>query len=302
MSRRVANLLLLIAGATWGMGFIAQSTAMDDISALLFIGLRFLLAGLVVLPLAIREQRKHSVIGSLSLYKPMVMVGVTFFIAMTLQQYGLLTTTVTNAGFLTALYVVIVPLLLTLFLGEQQPLIIWPAAMLALFGIYLLSGGDLTVLTTGDYLVTIGAFFWALQVILTAKVVMKTGLPVTLACTQFLVCALLALVAQWFIAPMAAEPSVLQWSSVKAAAGEIIYAGVFAGALAFTLQAVAQQYTSAAAAAILLSSESLFAALFGAWLLQERLAVISYLGCGLIFVALLLVELRSGVKRKTANV
>ena len=109
MSPRNANLLLLLAGATWGMGFIAQETAMEDMGPMLFIGFRFLLAGIVVLPFAIREQGKTDNKLSWKNFTKLAPVGVIFFLAMALQQLGLLATTVTKAGFLTALYVVFVP-------------------------------------------------------------------------------------------------------------------------------------------------------------------------------------------------
>ena len=292
LSPRLANLLLLVAGATWGMGFVAQETAMDVMGPMLFIGLRFLLAGLVVLPFAMREMANSPTPLSLPLFIKLAPVGVVFFLAMALQQVGLVGTTVTNAGFLTALYVVFVPLILLTFLRQAQAFIIWPASLIALAGIYLLSGGDLDALNWGDWLVIACAVFWALHVILVGKVGISTGMPVTMATVQFFLCGLLGFLGHW-AAPFVgfAEPEA-SLAIISAALPEIIYAGMFAGGLAFTLQAVAQRHTSEAAAAIFLSSESLFAALFGALFLGERLGGIGYFGCGLIFLALLLVELK----------
>ncbi len=302
MPASLANLLLLLAGAIWGMGFVAQETAMDDMGPMLFIGLRFLLAGIVVLPLAIREQRRSTARFGFSQFRRLSIVGIAFFLGITLQQIGITGTTVTNAGFLTALYVVMVPLILFFALREPQSVIIWPAAALMIAGIFLLSAGEMGTFTWGDGFVISSAVFWALHVILTRKIGLASGTPVTMATLQFLICGGLGLSGHFlashvfYTEPAASIPVIFE------ALPEILYAGIFAGAFAFTLQAVGQQYTSAAAAAILLSSESLFAALFGAIFLAERLAMSGYLGCGMIFSAILIVELRSAFSRRRAPV
>ena len=301
MSPRIANLLLLLAGAVWGMGFVAQETAMEDMGPMLFIGLRFLLAGIVVLPFALRElkvKKRKLTPAMLTKFAP---VGIVFFLAMALQQVGLIGTTVTNAGFLTGLYVVLVPIILLLVLGELQKFIIWPAAGLAILGIYLLSGGNLSALNWGDWLVIGSAGFWAMHVILVGKVGISSGMPVVMATLQFTMCGVLGVIGHWlgpYIGLIEPTPNPVM---LKAALPEIIYAGIFAGALAFTLQAVGQQYTSEAAAAIFLASESLFAGLFGALFLGERLGIGGYAGCGLIFLALLLVELKPTLPRSVAG-
>ena len=291
MSRTLANLLLLFAGAVWGMGFVAQRTAMDDIGPMAFIALRFLVASIAVLPLVYRELKPADKRVTLSNLRGFFWVGTAFFLAMAMQQVGILATTITNAGFLTALYVIIVPLILFFALGERQATIIWPATALALVGIFLLSGGEIALLTWGDWLIIVGAFFAALQIILTKKIVDATGLPVTMAFTQFVICGIYGAIC-YFLAPLfgLAETTVT-YELFLAALPEILYAGIFSGALAFTIQAVAQRYTSASSAAILLSSESLFAAIFATLLLGERLGLIGYIGCALIFTAILAVEL-----------
>lgn len=295
MSRSLANLLLLCAGAIWGMGFVAQQTAMDDMGPLLFIALRFLLAGLVVAPFALAEMKHRKIISvTTTLFehkKSFCMVGLFFFLGMVFQQIGLLTTSVTNAGFLTALYVILVPLIMVSLLRNPQPLVIWPASLLALIGIFLLSGGNPAHFGKGDVLVIISAFFWAGHVISTGRVGQKTNLPVTMATLQFFITSLLALgcfAITNFIGVGETLPDLEQF--IKAAP-EIIYAGIFAGGLGFTLQAIGQRYTSESAAAVLISTESLFAAMFGAMFLAERLVPIGYIGCGLIFAAILIIQL-----------
>ena len=295
MSRTTANLLLLCAGAIWGMGFVAQQTAMDDIGPMLFIALRFLLAGFAVAPFAYAEMKRKNITsmpGEIMSFKgSFFLVGLAFFLGMAFQQVGLIGTSVTNAGFLTALYVIMVPIIMVSVLRVAQPFIIWPASILALIGIYLLSGGDLASLNSGDILIIICALFWAAHVILTGRVGQKTDLPVTMATLQFFVTSFLALLGFGIASILGLGESLPSANQLIGALPEILFAGLIAGGLGFTLQAVGQRYTSESAAAVLISTESLFAALFGAMFLGERLQNLGYIGCGLIFVAILMVEL-----------
>ena len=239
MSRTTANLLLLTAGAIWGMGFVAQQTAMDDIGPMLFVALRFLLAGFAVLPFAIAELKRNDRTGYveavLSNKKGFFFVGLAFFLGMLSQQYGLIWTSVTNAGFLTALYVIMVPLLMIGVLRVRQPAIIWPAALLAVAGIYLLSGGDLSALNFGDILILGGALFWASHVVLTGHFGRKTGLPVTMATTQFFVTSALAFSCYVFFVPAGLGETIPTWKQFLGALPEIVYAGTIAGGLGFHL-------------------------------------------------------------------
>ncbi len=277
------------------MGFVAQQTAMQDIGPFLFVGLRFCLAALAVLPFALYERSKIPTDKPLSFsnkeWKSMLLLGLVFYSGMILQQIGLLTTTVTNAGFLTGLYVVFVPFILWLFLGEKQHWVIWPVALICLLGIFLLGGGHIDGLNTGDLLVIAGAVFWAVQVIMIGKIAQQTQRPVFVATVQFAGCGLLGLVGHGLVGwwwedlepPLAIAP-------LLAALPEIVYAALIAGAFAFTLQAIGQRYTGEAEAAILLSSESVFAAIFAAWFLTDRLDVMGYLGCALMFAAIIAVQ------------
>lgn len=291
LSRSAANVLLLFVGAIWGMAFIAQQTAMEDMPAILFIGLRFLLAAAVVAPLAVRESYKVDEPTSKKIVFRSVVLGLVFFTAMCCQQLGLLGTTVTNAGFLTALYVVMVPIGLLIVFHQRQPTAVWGASLVSILGIFLLSGGSLSGISWGDWLVVVCAVFWAVHVILVGRFASETKRPITMATIQFFVCGVVALAAHivcglagWVKLGLTAEV-------FFAALPEILYAGALAGGLAFTLQIIAQQHTSPSIAAILMGSESLFAAIFGAIILGDRLKPIGYLGCALIFAAVLAVEL-----------
>lgn len=287
MSRFSANMLLLLAGAIWGIGFIAQKTAMDDVGPFSFIAFRFLIASIVVLPFAWREcNRPRQPLPDLlpAHYLQFVAIGLCLFAGMASQQVGLLTIDVTNSGFLTGLYVVITPLLGVLLFKQWPHPVVWPAAVVATAGIFMLSGGDFSQLQTGDLLTVLSAACWSMQLILIARFVGRSNRPLTMSLVQFLVtCVLAAIVAVIF------ESMSVQ--ALKSAAFEIIYAGVFATGVAFSLQVIGQRYTTAPQAAIFLSSESLFAALFAAVILSERIGWVGMVGCALIFAAMLLVEL-----------
>lgn len=293
MTRLQANLVLLAAGAIWGMGFVAQSTAMAAIGPLLFIGLRFVLAALSMLPFALREAASAERALSRGEWRAFALIGVLLFAAMAAQQFGLLTTTVTNAGFLTGLYVVMVPLLSVALLRQWPHGAVWPATLLALTGIWLLSGGDAVALTTGDWLNILCAALWALQVVVIARHATSSGRPVTLAVTQFAICGAMGLALALALEPVAMD-------AIVAALPEIVYAGIFSGGIAFTLQVVGQRYTTAPQAALFLSTEAVFAALFGALLLGERLPASGMTGCGLILAAILMVEVVPALRARRA--
>lgn len=300
MSRTTANILLLFAGLLWGGGFIAQQTAMDSIGPFLFIALRFALAALAILPLAVWEANRATPneTGSTGLARRdffgIVWVSIIFFIAMALQQVGLLATTVTNAGMLTGLYVVMVPIIVFLFLSERPPALIWPCAVAATIGIWLLGGGGFDRFTWGDVVVLIGAVFAALHLIAVGRVATRSKRPIAIAVSQFAIGAIIATAAfgvtRWF--DWQHEPAV-STATLYQALPEILYAALVAGAAAFTLMAVCQQFTPAPDAAILLSSEALFAALGGAIFLGERLDLLGYLGCAILFGAIVLVSFAS---------
>lgn len=284
MSRLQANLCLLLAGAIWGGGFVVQSSAMKSLGPLWFIGLRFLVATIAVAPFAWREAKRSTTPLTGRSYAAFTAIGLALFAGAVTQQIGLLTTTVTNSGFLTGLYVIMVPILTVVILRRAPHWIIWPAATLALIGIFLLSGGSLASLSYGDMMTIVCAFFWSVQVFLIGIFASSSGRPLMLSAWQFAVTGLCATAAAILFEPVS-------WQAVANAGLEIAYAGVFSSGLAFSLQVIGQRYTTAPQAAIFLSSEALFAATFGAILLGETITPIGYVGCGVIFLAMLLVEI-----------
>lgn len=291
MTRIQANLVLLLAAAIWGGGFVAQSTAMKAIGPFWFIGLRFAVATIVVLPFVWMENRKVTKPLTRRNWLSFLLIGIALFGGAATQQLGLLTTTVTNSSFITGLYVVFVPLIAVVFLRRRPHWIIWPAALTALSGIYLLSGGSFSQLTFGDYLTVVCAVFWAVQITLAGALVSETGRPLGISAAQFAVTAILALA-------VAAIAEPISIADIRAALGEILYVGIFSSGLAFALQVIGQRYTSAPQAAIFLSAEALFGASLGALLLGETMGPLGYAGCALMFSAMLAVELVPELTRR----
>ncbi|WFU07714.1 DMT family transporter [Rhizobium sp. CB3090] len=295
MTRIQANLVLLLAAAIWGGGFVAQSTAMKAIGPFWFIGLRFAVATIVILPFVWLENRKAEKRLTRRNWLSFFLVGVALFGGAATQQIGLLTTTVTNSSFITGLYVVFVPLIAIVFQRRPPHWIVWPAALMALGGIYLLSGGSFSRLTVGDFLTVVCALFWAAQITLAGSSVSETGRPLGISAMQFAVTA----VASLGVAVIAEPISI---AAIQGALGEILYVGIFSSGLAFALQVIGQRYTTAPQAAIFLSSEALFGASLGSLLLGETMGPLGYAGCALMFVAMLAVELVPELVRRRSIV
>ncbi len=283
MSRPVASLLLLLCTMFWGFAFIAQKSAMDSMGPLTFAGVRFIIGGLLILPLALHELRRKAVRLTNVHWFFILAMSAVFFLGSWLQQAGLATTTATNGGFLTGLYVFFVPLLGFLLFRTRPHPIVFIGVPLALVGIYFLNGGGLDSFNGGDWLIVTSAIFWALHVILLGHVARMTGLPIFVSAISFLVAGIVASAIAFGIETPTMEAISAGWI-------EIAYAAIFSTAVAFTLQAIGQQHVPPANAAIILSAESLFAALGGALLLGERLPMVGYAGATLIFCAILLVE------------
>ncbi|TBU94736.1 DMT family transporter [Phytopseudomonas dryadis] len=281
-----ADLLMLLTALIWGSAFVAQRLGMDAIGPFLYSGLRFALAVLILLPLILllhrRSARKPARVLSQPLLLGGCLMGAVLALGINLQQVGLLFTSVTNAGFITGLYVIVVPLL-GLFLGHKTGLGIWLGASLAVVGMFLLSVGDGFQVAAGDWLQLAGAFVWGVHVLLVGFFAGRHD-PLLLAIVQFATCAFISLLLAWIFED-------LRDASIIAAAPAILYGGVFGVAVGFTLQVVAQKHAIASHAAIILSLEAVFAALAGALLLGESLAVRGYIGCALMFAGMLLAQL-----------
>lgn len=297
MSRSSANCLLLLTAMIWGCAFVAQATAMAKMGPILFTGLRFLIAAAVVLPFAIREgggrllpESAPAKAEGTAWPLPTALLSLVFLCGQITQQFGVMGTSVTNAGFLTALYVILVPIFGILLFRSWPHRIVWPCALTAVGGTWLLGGG-LDGLRMGDLLVMVSAVFWALQVVILGSVVRQTGRPLFAVFAQSLTGGLVA-----FAVALALEPVSLE--AVLSAAPELAVAGALSGGLAFSMQAIGQRYTGASDAAVIFSSEAIFAALAAAVLLGERLAPAGWVGCALILAGVIAVQLVPLIRRR----
>ncbi len=289
MTRFRADILLLLAAAVWGLAFIFQKTAMASIGPLTFIAARGTLAAIVLLPLAVLEYRRMPASDSVSQPLPPALLyasfvaGLAFVTGAALQQFGLLTATATNAGFLTALYVVLTPPLAYFMRGTRPKPALIPAIALSALGTWLLGGGAFSALSAGDWLIAASALFWALHFVLSQNGA-RFNRPILFTGLQFAVVGAVA-------AAGAVAFETVSLSALRAAAPEIAYVGLLSSALTFTILTMALRYAPASEAAVIVSTESVFAALAGALLLGERLPPLAWAGCALILAAVLLVQL-----------
>lgn len=296
MTRLKANALLLLAALIWGSAFVGQSLGMATVGPLSFTALRFALGAAVVAPLAWLEWRKLRADGRSPGWAEAVWIvalGSLLCIGVVMQQIGLVTTSVTNAGFLTALYVPLVPLLSWLVKRESPHWMVWPAAAGCLIGTWMLTGASMQTLSTGDVWVMLSALPWAVHVLLVGQVANRLRGAFLLSCGQFAVCAM-------FSAGLALGTEALTVEGLVAASGAIVYTGVLSVGVAFTLQVVGQRHAHPADAAIILSSETLFAALFGAWWMGDRLTASGLAGCALILACIVAVQMLPQLKTRLA--
>lgn len=282
--RLKADLTLLIVSVIWGSAFVAQRVAGQMGSVYLFNGARYLLATLVVLPLAIRTGRAStSTRLPRDQYKWMFIAGFLLFLGSALQQAGMVYTTAGNAGFITSLYVVLVPVALFFMWGEKPHWLSIAAVGLAGAGAFLLSTGGRFEVRAGDALELIGALFWTFHVIVLGKFASKfEALPFSVG--QLLVCAILNLGVGFFAEPM----MTFNWPLMFA----IAYTAFFSLGLCYTLQIWAQRHTPPADAALILSLESVFSVISGWLILNEKLVLIQIAGCVLIFIAVVLSQFK----------
>lgn len=280
------DLLMLLTAAVWGSVFIAQRLGMDHIGSFLYTGLRFGFGGLVLLPVILLSQRGTVAERAAPFNRQLLIAGLSMGLVLTvainLQQLGLMFTSVTNAGFITGLYVIIVPIF-GIFLGHRIGMGTWLGATLAVIGMFLLSVGENFQVASGDWFQLAAAFIWGIHVLVVAHFAAKHD-PLQLALVQFGVCTLLSLLLAWVLEPIAL-------ASIYAALPALLYGGVIGVGLGYTLQVVTQRSAIPSHAAIIFSLEAVFAALFGAWLLGESLSLKSYLGCVLMLAGMLLAQL-----------
>lgn len=282
-----ADALMLITALIWGSTFVAQRLGMDHIGPFLYTGLRFAIGAITLLPL-IWLLRKPAQAGKRpsGLSRPMLLgslvLGLVLTLGINLQQIGLMFTTVTNSGFITGLYVILVPVF-GLFIGMRTHKGTWAGAVMALVGMVLLSVTAEFTVARGDWLQLVGACFWAVHVLLVGALASRYD-PILVSFIQFLVCAVVSLTLA-----VALEP--INFAAIAQALPAILYGGILAVGVAFTLQVVAQKDAITSHAAIILSLEAVFAALAGWLILGETLTPRGLLGCALMLAGMLTAQL-----------
>ena len=291
-----SDALLLATAIIWGFAFVAQRVGMDYVGPFTFNGIRFAIGSLSLLPLVVmsREQRTATdkimpAPGLKTILFGGTALGLALFAGASLQQIGLVYTTAGKAGFITGLYVIIVPLL-GLFWRQQPKIGTWIGAVLAAVGLYFLSVTEEFAIELGDLLVLIGAFFWAAHVLIIGWLSPRIN-PIKLAFSQYVACSILSLITAVIIED-------ITMLSIFQAAIPILYGGLLSVGIAYTLQVIAQRDAHPAHAAILLSLESVFAAVGGWLVLGEIISARGLFGCGLMLAGMLLSQLWGLVRKK----
>lgn len=276
----VANTLLLITAAIWGLGFVAQVLGMNYLEPFAFIGIRFLLGAASLFPLVVffHHRKWLPVSPAHTVVKGSLVLGVILFAAGSLQQVGIVYSNASNAGFITGLYMVIVPII-GLALKYRTGLNTWLGCVLAVVGLFLLSVKADFTMGYGDTLLLVGAVGWALHILAIDHYAPRAA-PLLLSLGQFIVCGCLAMVVSVFI-------ETTSWEQVRAATYVLIYAGVITVGVAYTLQVIAQERADPTHAAIILSLEAVFGALGGYMFLQEQLSGRELIGCVLMLMGML---------------
>lgn len=280
-----ANLYLLLTAVIWGGGFVAQRLGMEELGPFIFNGLRFAVGAAALVPLLIWRGAASRPAGSSRKGSLLIggAAGLFLFCGATFQQLGLITTTAGKAGFVTGLYVIIVPLLGMLW-GDRAPRQTWIGAVLAVIGLYFLSVRRDFSLAVGDGYVLLGAFFWAGHVQFIAHFSSRVG-PLRLSFIQSCVTSLVS-----FLVGGLLEEATM--SMILGSVGPILYGGIISIGIAYTLQVVAQQDARPTHAAILLSLEAVFAVFWGWLILGEELSRRGTLGAGLMLAGMVLSQLR----------
>lgn len=297
-----SNACLMGTAIIWGFAFVAQRDGMGNMGPFMFSAIRMLLGTLTLLPIIfflgrrnsksdpaeaptpekIRAERKSLLTGGIS-------AGIIIFIAGNLQQVGLVSVDAGKTAFITALYILLVPLC-GIFLKKGTTLLNWAAAVIGAIGLYFLCVKSGFSIAPGDLLVLIGAFFWAFHILVFDHFAPKVDV-IKLVAIQFLVAGTISLVIA-----LATEHNTL--AMIGAAAPNWLYTGIMSSALAFTLQGIGQKHAHPTVASVILSTESMFGAIFGAICLNEVLAGRELFGCILMMVAILMAQIPAPSERK----
>jgi len=294
MNKSFSMICALVTTFIWGTAFVAQDTGMDNIGPLTFNMARFFVGFLTIIPFAIFIEKKkiyNEIKPKPKIFiKYLLLMGISLFLGTFLQQASLQYTNIANAAFFTVFYVPIVPILLFMIYAKKVHWSIWPSIGLCIVGVYLLSDFSNSEIMLGDSLVILCSVFWALHIIFAGKFMEIFNIPMFYAALQ---AALVAIISFMF----AIIFENIDLSDILLESSSIIYAGVFSGGIAFTLQMYAQKNIEEAPAAIIYSLEGVFAAIAGWIILNQVLGFSNIIGCFLILSAVLISQLVPGIKK-----
>ncbi len=280
-----STILLFLTAIIWGFAFVAQRVGAEFVGAFTFNGIRFLLGTISLIPVILifekekfnKEKFKKTLFSGL-------LAGIVLFIASTLQQFGVeITGSAGKAGFLTGLYIVLVPLI-RFVMGKKTSILTFFGAVFAVVGLFFLCmTGDEISFGIGDVVLIIGAFFWAGHILVVDKFVNDVS-PLKFSMTQFFVCGFLSIIFALFTEE-------IEFSAIQSAGIPILYGGLMSVGVAYTCQILGQKDADPTFASIVFSTESVFSAIGGAIILHEIMSGRGYLGCVLIFIGIILSQL-----------
>lgn len=295
-------LLLFIATWAWGVAFVAQSVSTGYMNAFAFNCIRNFIGAAVLVPVIFLRNRKSVkskeakftfASGSKTLLLGGIVCGAALFISANFQQLGIEYSTVGKSAFITTLYIVFVPIL-GIFLRKKVPFRTWIGVILALIGLYLLCmKNEAFVLGLGDIYLLLCAFFYSIQILLVDHFAQKTN-PIKLSALEFLFCGI-------FSGLGMIVTEIPSWSNILGSAIPLLYAGVVSTGIGFTFQVIGQKHVPATIASLIMSLESVIAALAGWVLLHEILSTKEMLGCGLVFMAIIVTQLPTKNKKVTSS-
>lgn len=289
-----SNICLIVAALIWGTAFVAQTTGMEHIGPLTFTNLRFLIGGLIVLPLAVKEIPNFKKSLNKKLIIIILLTGLSLLMGTYLQQYALQYTKIGNAAFLTILYVPFVPIISRFILKKRIHWSIWVSVSICLVGSYYLTVGNSFEAQFADFLVVVCAIFFALHCILIDEYFEIVNAPFTLATSQFLLCFLYSLPFVFIFE----DPSL---KGIYMELFELLYVGVMSSGIAYTLQIFGQRYVKPSTAAITFSLEGVFGSLAAWIILSQMLTTIQIFGCFLILLGVLTAQLIPLINKEAAS-
>lgn len=286
MSKKMqGNIMLAIAALIWGTAFVAQRTGMDHIGPLTFTCVRSFVGALALLPVALLFEKKpeNKAKNKKTLLIGGIACGACLVFAASFQQIGIQYTTAGKSGFITALYIVLVPIFSFIFLRKRPAVTVWVSVVIATVGLYLLCMTESFSLAVGDIWLLACALIFTLHILVIDYFSPKCN-GVFLSLIQFVTVGILSGIAMFIFE----QPDI---NAIISCAGPLLYTGIMSSGVAYTLQILAQEHTEPTVAVLIMSFESVFAVIAGWLILNENLSIKELIGCLLMFIAVILSQL-----------